>query len=290
MTPPPKYNQFFKTFKSCFYSESGLSTKIFNKYYGKGRIKRTKSYLSFTLEKTYKGYLYYNNNIQTDEEALTYWLRRHARTYLKALKTLQAKSVLTLAQMKTAGWNDTEALSIISAHDYYGIKRKYLGAHRPVVYYVCTEKKLTDWISNELPKILYGSKSDFIKQALAFETVCMNILRKKLNKTTKIEKQVYRTGKYDKQTYKFDLIAWKKLNFLGKKIPIIVECKSFFFSNKAYPMAVYFRHKLQECFPQGGYIGVIMTKGAGPKDVFDKIGSLGLWIIDVTPELKKIKH
>lgn len=290
-----KYRDFLYAFKACFQSETRDSSKTWNKRYTRGHVKRTNIYWNITTKaRVYRGYLYYNPKyFKTDEQAFTYWLRlRKPRAY-KALMKLITSRVMTQPMLIREGFEDIASLEIMAQHAFLGIHRKFLHTTKPVIYYTLTETQLSKWMINELPKLLFKDKSDFIKQALSFESKCEKLLRKHFGKKVKIEHQAFRTGT-DKACYKFDLIVYKKFPWLGRPrpIPIIVECKSFFLSNKAFFQVVYFNHKVIQCYPTTPVLKIIMCNGAGDKTLYDRAGQLGVWIwnIQEKKETRKLKN
>jgi len=293
MTPPPKNKEYFRIFKPVFQSESPVNSKIFNKYYTRGKIERTKVYFHIIPDPNssleLRGYLYFKLGL-TEDQALTQWLKVRLPKFYSALLSLKKHTIITQQELKKLGWTDTAFISTLSAHNYLGIKRRWLGNGKPIVYYTCSDDKLDEWIIDKLPEIVYADKALYIKKAYKFQNETMpKVIKSWFGKTAKIDTECYRRG-LDGMTYKFDLITNKRIKWLNgnRDIPIILEVKDFFLSNHRFNGVVWFKHKLNQCFNKGNYLAIICCQGADSITI-ERANGMGIWVKDIRGDLKQLK-
>jgi len=288
MTPSPKYDWAEPKFKAFFHSVD-INSKVLNKAYSKGSIKRTKLYFNLYHQgKLYRGYLYYSVKIKCDEQALIHWCKVNSCTLKEAITLLRRRKILTQAQLADV-FPDTSTISMLSAHHWFGINRKYIRG-KPILYYICSERELEHYVKTKLTDLIYGEKSQYIQAAYDFQNKTIPQLMPKLLGHAPFKTEVYKVSG-NGVTYKFDVIALKRFKFLTgqrRAIPVIFEVKNFFITSSRYISLIYFKHKLSECFKNELVMPVVLCLGA-EKMIFEKAYSeLGIWVRDVRKELKKL--
>jgi hypothetical protein len=274
---------FFDTFRyglSCEVEDG--AKKIFWKYHQKGSIKRSKFRISIELNsKVVQGYLYYKD--LTEEQAWMEWLKKNCEdTYRAILEIQEHKICLQYDLEKNYPELVTHILTIFGNHNFL-VNRHFICSGKPVIYadVSVSKEEIDKYIEDELPKFIYGKKSDEVKRGYRYQTSIFEILKTRLQEShyeiMSMEKEKY--FKVDGHAVRFDIFGIIRSPAFNTPMFFVVEVKNYVLSFKHLSHLLLFDYKAKKVFGNQPVLKYVISRGCNPLELFKRAYELGINIM-----------